>query len=225
VALQIATAGRVERNEKMRRYKALATLFAPSWGIREISSLTDRDVVKLVDERIDSAHVLVDSESKPPVELQLYRAYATNKREKLVGVAFPVGGNGFWAPIKGFLAVDPEKKFALGIEFVDQKETPGLGARITEKAFTDQFGALARESSGKEPLMVSPPQKKNATFIYIGKGEPTGPNDPRYRRSVDAITGATQTSLAVERFLNENLKRVQRAFESGEIVKKGDNKD
>ncbi len=218
--LQIATAARVERNENMRRYRALAGLFAPSWGVRDISDLSDEEVVRLVDERVDSSYVLVDGSQKPPVELRLHRAYATGKREKEVGIAFPFVGNGFWAPIHGYIAMDPERKISLGIVFTDQKETPGLGARITERFFTDQFAKIEREKKGDEPLRVGPPESEGAVFLYIGKGEPSGPNDPRYARSVDAVTGATQTSMALERFLNESLRRFHKAFDSGEIVKK-----
>lgn len=218
--LQIATAARVERNENMRRYRAIAGLFAPSWNVKDISDLSDEDIVKLVDERVDSSYVLVDGSQKPPVELQLYRAYATGKLEREVGLAFPFVGNGFWAPIRGFIAMDPERRISLGIVFVDQKETPGLGARITESFFTDQFSRTEREKKGEEPLRVGPSAGDGAPFVYIGKGEPSGPNDPRYARSVDAVTGATQTSMALERFLNENLRRFHKAFESGEIVKK-----
>ena len=218
VALQIATAARVERNEKMRRYRALATLFAPSWGVGDVAKLSDEEVVKLVDGRVDSSKRLVDESAKPPVDMQLFWAYATADRKKKVGLAFPVGGNGFWAPIRGYLAVDPARKRALGIVFVEQKETPGLGARITEEAFTDQFQKKAREKKDQEPLKIHPPERSGAPFIYIGKGEPTGANDPRFGRSVDAITGATQTSLAVERFLNANLRRFHKAYRAGEIV-------
>ena len=222
VALQIATAARVERNEKMRRYRALASLFAPSWGVGDVDKLSNDAVVKLVDGRVDSSKRLVYESAKPPakppVDMQLFWAYATAERKKKVGLAFPVGGNGFWAPIRGYLAVDPERKRALGIVFVEQKETPGLGARITEKAFTDQFQKQALEKKDQEPLKIYPPEKSGTPFVYIGKGEPTGANDPRFGRSVDAITGATQTSLAVERFLNANLRQFHKAYEAGEIV-------
>jgi Na+-transporting NADH:ubiquinone oxidoreductase subunit C len=222
VAVQIATAGRVERNERMRRYRAIVKLFAARWSIADPADLSEDRIIELYEKRIDATARLVDRTQKPPLDLRLYRAYASERKADLVGVAFRVGGNGFWAPIKGYMAVDPKYQHALGIVFVEQKETPGLGGRITEPLFTDQFSATVRKQKDKVPLAVTLPRKgaERSKVIYIGRGQSAGPQDPRHGRSVDAITGATQTSLAVERFLNEDLRRLQKALEDGRVVEK-----
>ena len=68
-----------------------------------------------------------------------------------------------------------------GMEILEQEETPGLGARIEEKSFREQF-------KGK--------QIEKKIIVQI-KGAATGPND------VSAITGATITSKTLEKIINE----------------------
>ena len=212
VTLQVATAARVERNEKMREYRALAALFAPAWRIADPAALSDQQVIDLVDARVDASQTVTDNAEQPPLAFRLYRAYADQAHKALVGVAIPVRGTGFWDLIEGRLALSADLKEVTGLVFVNQKETPGLGGRIEEPAFTDQFSKKVRGRQGREPLRADPPTAPGHPFLYIGRGSPTGPADPRYARSVDAITGATQTSLAVERFLNTDLRRFRRAM-------------
>jgi Na+-transporting NADH:ubiquinone oxidoreductase subunit C len=102
---------------------------------------------------------------------------------------FPVGGQGFWGPIKGMVAVDPKAERLIGVAFYEHSETPGLGARITEAWFKNQFKGLK--------LMPIKGDKK--IFYLKPSGSGKGPNQ------LDAITGASRTSQAVERFLNRDL--------------------
>ncbi|MEE9502990.1 MAG: FMN-binding protein [Candidatus Aminicenantaceae bacterium] len=107
----------------------------------------------------------------------------------ILGYAFPVGGPGFWGPIQGMVGVDPEVTKVLGIAFTKHSETPGLGGRITEDWFSSQFKGL--------PLHPIDGDKK---IFYLKPAGTTGaPNE------LDAITGATNTSSAVEAFLNNDL--------------------
>lgn len=110
--------------------------------------------------------------------------------EKLIGYAFDAGGPGFWGPIEAMAAVDDGARRLLGVNFFRHSETPGLGARITEESFRSQFRglSLAREDGGK-PF-----------FRLVASGTAKG------ERELDAVTGATETSRAVQRFLNRELE-------------------
>lgn len=109
------------------------------------------------------------------------------------GYAFPVNGSGFWGPIHGMAAVGPDAANIIGIAFYKHTETPGLGGRITEEWFTTQFIGL--------PMY----QDKDTNKIFYFKPEGTGAKI----NELDAITGATGTSRAVEVFLNNELKYFQ----------------
>ncbi|MFA4843484.1 MAG: FMN-binding protein [Candidatus Margulisiibacteriota bacterium] len=82
------------------------------------------------------------------------------------GEAVRVAPRGYGGPVVLLVGVSNEKK-VVGIKVLSQKETPGLGAKVVERGFLDQF---------------------------IGKGA-NDPLEPK--KDIDAITGATITSRAV----------------------------
>jgi Na+-transporting NADH:ubiquinone oxidoreductase subunit C len=87
------------------------------------------------------------------------------------------------------VGIDPQATKVLGLAFTKHSETPGLGGRITESWFTDQFKGL--------PLH---PIESNQNIFYL-KPQGTG----KAANELDAITGATNTSSAVQAFLNQDL--------------------
>ena len=122
----------------------------------------------------------------------LIKAVAPGKE----GVGFVAGGMGFWDRIECVVVLSPDLRNVLNVQVLDQKETPGLGARIEEPWFTDQFKglALAWEAPAESRILV---------------GANPAPNAPN---EVDAITGATQTSMALMRFLNDELALIRPLF-------------
>lgn len=103
-----------------------------------------------------------------------------------LGYAYPVGGPGLWGQIKAYVGISTDGSELLGLEFIAQDETPGLGGRIDEKVFKEQFRQISLEGEG--PFIVYNP----------------APNG-----SLDAIAGATLTSQAVADFLNKDLKVIR----------------
>lgn len=87
-------------------------------------------------------------------------------------------GAGLWGDITVVVGFAADRERLTGIEFLKQSETPGLGARIAERWFTEQF------------------RGKRGPFTTVGEGEPSAENQ------FDAITGATSTSNAVRDILN-----------------------
>jgi Na+-transporting NADH:ubiquinone oxidoreductase subunit C len=97
-----------------------------------------------------------------------------------------------WGEIESVVGVEKDLKTLTGIEFIEQNETPGLGGRITEGWFKEQF-------RGKRwPLEVVP------------EGEPAGDQE------FQAITGATNTTNGVKGILNDRLSKAERAIETPE---------
>lgn len=105
--------------------------------------------------------------------------------------AFKIGGKGFWGRIDGLLALNKDLNRIEGIVFTRNVETPGLGARIEEKWFRDQFRGIEL-----------PDKPKKGKYVIVSKQEAGAKN------RVDAITGATRTSSMVENFLNEDIGRI-----------------
>ncbi len=114
-----------------------------------------------------------------------YELYSKDKGgEKLTAIAFEVGGPGFWAHISAIVAFEPDHETIKALKILSQTETPGLGDRIIEPEFQDQF-------KGKKI-------KPYLTIVAYRKA--AGTNE------VDAITGATMTSKALENIINKETK-------------------
>jgi Na+-transporting NADH:ubiquinone oxidoreductase subunit C len=122
----------------------------------------------------------------------LYYEILGTSSEQIQSYVLPVLGAGLWGEIESVVGVEKDLKTLTGIEFIRQNETPGLGGRITESWFKEQF-------RGKRwPLTVVP------------EGEPT--EDQEFQ----AITGATNTTNAVRDILNNRLAKAEAAIESSE---------
>jgi Na+-transporting NADH:ubiquinone oxidoreductase subunit C len=122
----------------------------------------------------------------------VYRAVDENGRP--TGYAFKIGGKGFWGAINGLISLESDLTTIKDIVFTSHNETPGLGARIEEPWFREQFKGLKLTDKSDDNK-----------YIHIALSG--GGGDQKNR--VDAITGATMTSTALEKILNEDLKRVE----------------
>lgn len=100
-------------------------------------------------------------------------------------VAFEFAGPGLWGPISGIASLEKDLKTIRTIKVTYQEETPGLGGRIAEKNYLKQF-------KSKEVL---------PRLVFTPEGKASRKNE------VDAITGATGSSRAFEKLINENLKK------------------
>jgi Na+-transporting NADH:ubiquinone oxidoreductase subunit C len=98
-------------------------------------------------------------------------------------VAFEISGSGLWGPIEGVIALNPGYETIKGLTIIRQEETPGLGGRIGEKEFLNQF--------------------KNK--MIIPKLEITAPGKAQNKNQVDGITGATMSGKALEVLLNSEI--------------------
>jgi Na+-transporting NADH:ubiquinone oxidoreductase subunit C len=105
--------------------------------------------------------------------------------ERVRLVVLPVRGQGFQSMVHGYLALDADLSTVLGLTFYQQKETPGLGALITDPSWLAQWhGKRARDDSGALRLKVA-----------------HGPAAPGAVHEVDGISGATWTGDGVTNLL------------------------
>lgn len=124
--------------------------------------------------------------SKPEADQQLPLFVAeVDGSQKYI---FPVQGTGLWGPVWGYVALDSNLNTIYGVVFDHSSETPGLGAEITQPGFTKQF-------IGKTIFDGS-----DFVGIKVVKGTAEGNT-----HEVDAISGGTITSRAVEEMINLNM--------------------
>lgn len=133
--------------------------------------------------QFDGERVVIKQGGKDD-ENTLYAGYDAEAR--LVGYAIASEGPGFQDTIRLLYGYLPTERKVVGMEILESRETPGLGDKIyKDAAFVANFDDLAVD-----------PQ-----IIAVKKGTKSAPNE------IDAITGATISSKAVVRIINEGNKR------------------
>ena len=127
--------------------------------------------------------------------VEAFVRFQPDAREQIQAIALQFSGTGLWGPIKGFLALEPDMKTIRGLTFYEQQETAGLGGKIVEKEFRDQFaGKSIVDKDGNPGIIIS------------RTGDPA-PN------KVDGISGATMTCDKVQNMLNEVIKKISKVKE------------
>lgn len=108
----------------------------------------------------------------------------------------PMYGRGLWGGLWGYLALKPDFKTVHGAYMSHEGETAGLGARIVEQWFQEQFqGKVAYADSTYNDVVLGVKKKVDNTAS-----------------EVDAITGATLTSNGVDAMFKTSLAPYQKYF-------------
>ena len=147
-----------------------------------------QEIIDLRDQNVETEESQVLDDKGNPVTVETYIYSPADG--KVEGVARRFVGKGLWGYVKGFLALEPDKRTIRGMTIYEQEETPGLGGEIVEPWFRDQFVGKSIVNEAGVPGIA----------IAVG-GEPA-PN------KVDGISGATMTCDKVQAMLNEAIKRI-----------------
>lgn len=141
----------------------------------DIDALYNERVKEVKDESGEIAyHTILDPETSAPQGYVLIRT-----------------GSGLWGDITAAIGLDTEGETLTGIEIIDQNETPGLGGKISEPWFKEQF------------------RGKRGPLTTVAEGEETEESE------FQAITGATYSSNGIKVLLNSTFQ------EAAEVIKTG----
>lgn len=158
-----------------------------------------REVLK-APARWDTLYLAGDSLSRTaPVGVDLADApkafVGYDQSGKRLGVAITAAEPGFQELLTLMIGFDPESGTLIGFKVLDQKETPGLGDKIEkDTAFGGQFAGRVAPVTGVKGRAGKPPNE------------------------VQTITGATISSRAVIRIINNGVARwrpLLQAWEQG----------
>lgn len=131
----------------------------------------------------DGQRVVIQKGGKDD-ENTLYAGY--DKDGRFIGYAIASEGPGFQDTVSLLFGYQPGKNKVVGMWVLESRETPGLGDKIYKDAdFVANFNDVATD----------PP------IVAVKKGTKSKPNE------IDAITGATISSKAVVRIMNEGVAR------------------
>lgn len=168
-----ATAEQVEQNQVVSRQRAILTAMGFEFE-------SDEEILELF-EQVEEVEIN---------DRDFYRI----ERDGEVIVATSFSGQGLWGTIEGILAMDGSLEKTKGLEIISHDETPGLGGRITESWFKEQFRDREVPSDSLEYVRNSSP----------GAGE------------FEAITGATGTTGSMEKILTDAIETFNEEWEAQE---------
>jgi len=118
------------------------------------------------------------------------KIYTLTENDELVRVVLPVHGYGLWSTLYGFMSLEGDLNTIEGLGFYAHAETPGLGGEVDNPRWRQQW-------VGKELYDEDPTEPQ----IRLVKGGVNADTRDREHK-VDGLSGATLTSVGVERLVN-----------------------
>ena len=146
-----------EATEEPREYSCIKFVQEPS--MKAVLSDYDNDPIK---ERIKLA--VGEDEEGNPVEVVVFPAKKGGKTE---AIAYSAAAKGYHDLIEVMIGVNPDGTLT-GISIMTHTETPGLGARIVEPEFTDQFAGLDLDTTKLAADGGKVDTLSGATFSTVG---------------------------------------------------------
>jgi Na+-transporting NADH:ubiquinone oxidoreductase subunit NqrC len=180
--------------ERESKGNVLIALGIEGWDKARVKTATMETIKGAFHEHIEEVTVeitLGDGPVKTTKPVTFYKGFRTKPHtdETFIGYAFLVTGAGFWDRISGYLAVDAAVDKVIGITFYEDSETPGLGHKINEAEWQKTWlgRSIVKPGTDEPWIGIVPP------------GTALKPNQ------VHAISGATETSGALQKFMNAKL--------------------
>jgi Na+-transporting NADH:ubiquinone oxidoreductase subunit C len=108
-----------------------------------------------------------------------------DEQGSLERIVLPIRGQGLWAAMFGFLALESDLKTAAGLAYYQHSETPGLGGEVDNPRWKNQWDGVRLMDADLNPAI---------RLVKTRSSE--GSEAARYE--VDALSGATLTTRGVE---------------------------
>lgn len=148
--------------------------------------------------------VNIAKEYRKPSDQRLLPVYEVLEADKqrIQAYVLPMYGNGLWDAIWGYIAIAPDLNTVVGVSFDHKSETPGLGARITDREVRDRFKGKSLFNQQGELVGIAMQKGEKGNEVYA--------NDPH---KVDGLSGATLTSKGVNDMIFEYMRAYQAFFQ------------
>ena len=180
------------------RKQILSALHIASPADAQVKEVYEKYIIQ--DLLVDAQGNIVDSAANVAFDVDMKKNVKLAERQlpvmkcKLddgsIKYVLPVYGAGLWGPIWGYIAVNDDGNTIYGANFSHEGETPGLGARITEQPFQDEF---------KDKHLFVDGEFKSVAVLKRGQKATNG------AEQIDALTGATITSRGVSDMMADCL--------------------
>ena len=172
VGMDALTAERIEANKDAAIYSAVLSH-------NEIS-FNSGNLADVFNENSTVEEVIYEGQT-----LSFYINEANGNVSFMYGV-FALGG--LWGPLRGVITLESDFQTIVNVTVLEEQETPGLGGKVKNRDFLDQFIGLVLIPELDRPVEVNKDAAANEA------------------NEVDEISGATGTSTAFERLLNDSYQ-------------------
>ncbi|MBL7967961.1 MAG: NADH:ubiquinone reductase (Na(+)-transporting) subunit C [Prolixibacteraceae bacterium] len=162
--------------------------------------ITDSYVVNNKGEKqegVDAFTVDLKAELGKPAAERVLPVFIGTLDDQTNAFVVPLRGKGLWGPIWGYISLQPDMNTIYGTVFDHQGETPGLGAEISTEWF-------------QKPFMGKTIFKDSTEFVSVKVLKGGAKDDDPH--AVDAISGGTITSKALEAMLDSCLVQYKPYF-------------
>ncbi|MCR4422017.1 MAG: RnfABCDGE type electron transport complex subunit G [Spirochaetales bacterium] len=132
----------------------------------------------------------ISKELIPSDQMTIYKVYdkeLNDPAKQLLGYAIVTYASGYQGSIKILVSVTPDFSKIITFRVLEHSETPGLGGNIVNPDFINQYEGL---SCDKQIIVIKGPSKKE-------------------NNEISAISGATISSRAVTKALNESFQKAK----------------
>lgn len=154
---------------------------------KKASASKDENLKSGEEDSADKVRASKDENLKPgeediadiKVRARYMPVYLVKDNDQVSEVVLPFYGQGLWSTMYGYLAVDADGSTIKGVKYYSQGETAGLGAEVTNPAYTGKWIAKKLYENGEYKFKVTKGADKTSPY------------------QVDAISGATLTSDGV----------------------------
>ena len=172
VGMDALTAERIEANKDAAIYSAVL-------NHNEIS-FNSGNLADVFNENITVEEVIYEGQT-----LSFYINEENGNVSFMYGV-FALGG--LWGPLRGVITLESDFQTIVNVTVLEEQETPGLGGKVKNREFLDQFIGLVLIPELDKPVEVNKDAAANEA------------------NEVDEISGATGTSTAFEKLLNDSYQ-------------------
>lgn len=172
VGMDALTAERIEANKDAAIYSAVLTHNEISYNSGNLADVFNETIT--IEE--------VDYQGQT---LTFYINESNGNISFMYGI-FSLGG--LWGPVRGVITLESDFQTIVNVTVLEEQETPGLGGKVKNREFLDQFIGLVLLPELDRPVEVNKDAAENKS------------------NEVDEISGATGTSYAFERLLNDSYQ-------------------
>lgn len=174
-AVQVNLSETIGRNKLKETLERIPELI---WGQEQAAKMGIQDPAL----EITPGIIAVEKDGKNAA----YPLYRVSHAGQLSGWVIKAGGQGYADKLEILIGLDSTADTISGIFILEQKETPGLGNKITLPQWRNQFN-----------------RKNTGTPLTVVKGNNRTPH------SIDAVTGATISSRSVAAIVNRTIDDVK----------------